>query len=76
MRVDTIVMRRDMEYFLVMYAVAITASFLGGHPVIKTFIAVSLFLIYGCYVLKSLKAVANLKHTRLRVRNRSLLFCP
>ncbi|MDD2541948.1 MAG: hypothetical protein PHH28_13020 [Desulfuromonadaceae bacterium] len=55
MRVDTIVMRRDMEYFLILYAVAITASFLGGHPVIKTFIALALFLTYGGYVLKTLK---------------------
>ena len=55
MRVDTVVMRRDMEYFLVLYTVAITASFLGGHPVVKTFIAMSLFLIYGGYVLKTLR---------------------
>ncbi len=55
MRVDTIVMRRDMEYFMVMYAVAIAASFLGGHPVVKTFIAMALFLTYGGYVLKTLR---------------------
>lgn len=55
MRVDTVVMRRDMEYFLILYAVAIAASFLGGHPVIKTFIALSLFLCYGGYVLKTLR---------------------
>ena len=41
MRVDTVVMRRDMEYFLVLYTVAITASFLGGHPVVKKFIAIA-----------------------------------
>src|SRR5450759_2169831 len=35
MRVDTVVMRRDMEYFLILYGIAITASFLGGHPVVK-----------------------------------------
>jgi cation:H+ antiporter len=44
-----------MEYFLILYAVAITASFLGGHPVIKTFIAMALFLTYGGYVFKTLK---------------------
>ncbi|GFE59979.1 sodium:calcium antiporter [Geobacter sp. AOG2] len=54
MRVDTVVMRRDMEYFLVLYAVAITASFLGGHPVVKTFMALALFLAYGGYVLRTL----------------------
>lgn len=55
MRVDTVVMRRDMEYFLILYAIAITASFLGGHPIIKTFIALALFLAYGGYVLKTLR---------------------
>ncbi|MDD2850623.1 MAG: hypothetical protein PHY09_01835 [Desulfuromonadaceae bacterium] len=55
MRVDTVVMRRDMEYFLILYAVAIGASFLGSHPVIKTFIALALFLAYGGYVLKTLR---------------------
>ena len=39
MRVDTVVMRRDMEYFLILYTVAIAASFLGGHPVVKTFVS-------------------------------------
>jgi len=55
MRVDTTVMRRDMEYFLVLYTVAIAASFLGGHPVVKTFIALALFLSYGGYVFKTLR---------------------
>ncbi|KAB0667512.1 sodium:calcium antiporter [Oryzomonas japonica] len=55
MRVDTIVMRRDMEYFLALYALAIAASFLGGHPVIKTFIALVLLLVYGGYVLRTLR---------------------
>jgi cation:H+ antiporter len=55
MRVDTVVMRRDMEYFLALYALAIAATFLGGHPVIKTFIALVLLLVYGGYVLKTLR---------------------
>lgn len=55
MRVDTVVMRRDLEYFMIMYAVAIAASFLVGHPVFKTFIALALFMTYGGYVLKTLK---------------------
>jgi len=55
MRVDTIVMRRDMEYFLALYALAIAASFLGGHPVVKTFIALVLLLVYGGYVLSTLR---------------------
>ena len=56
MRVNTTVMRRDMEYFLVLYAVAIAASFMVGHPVIKIFIALSLLLTYGGYVLKTLRS--------------------
>lgn len=63
MRVDTVVMRRDMEYFLVLYAVAIAASFLGGHPVIKTFIALALFLFYGGYVLKTLRCENDACHS-------------
>jgi len=55
MRVDTIVMRRDMEYFLVLYALAIAASFLWGHPVVKTFIALVLLLVYAGYVLRTLR---------------------
>lgn len=59
MRVDTSVMRRDMEYFLALYAVAIAASFLGEQPVIKTFIALVLFLAYCGYVLTTLRGGAG-----------------
>lgn len=62
MRVDTVVMRRDMVYFLIMYSVAIAAAFLGGHPVIKTFIALVLFLSYGSYVLKTLRCEGDACH--------------
>lgn len=55
MRVDTVVMRRDMEYFLILYGVAILASFIVNHPVFKTFIAMALFVTYGGYVLKTLR---------------------
>ncbi|RII30959.1 MAG: hypothetical protein CXR30_03895 [Geobacter sp.] len=55
MRVDTAVMRRDMEYFLALYSIAIIASFLGAHPVVKTFMALALLLCYGGYVLKTLR---------------------
>ena len=56
MRVDTTVMRRDMEYFMVLYAVAVAAAFLGGHPVVKMFIALVLCLIYGGYVFTTLRS--------------------
>ena len=62
MRVDTVVMRRDMEYFLVLYSIAIAASFLGGHPVVKTFIAMALLLTYGGYVLKTLRCENDICH--------------
>lgn len=54
MRVDTVVMRRDMEYFLVLYALAIFSTFLS-HPVLKVFIALTLILCYGAYALKTIK---------------------
>jgi cation:H+ antiporter len=55
LRVDTVVMRRDMEYFLTLYALAILCTFFS-HPVLKVFIALTLILCYGAYVLKTLKA--------------------
>jgi cation:H+ antiporter len=54
MRVDPIVMRRDMEYFLVLYFLAIVSTFLA-HPIFKMVIALTLILSYGAYVLKTLK---------------------
>jgi cation:H+ antiporter len=56
MRVDTAVMRRDMEYFIVLYTLAIATTFLGGHPVIKVFMALVLVFFYGGYVLTTLRA--------------------
>ena len=54
MRVDTVVMRRDMEYFLALYSLAILCTFLS-HPVLKVFIAMALILCYGAYALKTIK---------------------
>jgi len=54
MRVDTVVMRRDMEYFLALYTLAILCSFLT-HPVLRVFIAMTLFLCYGAYALKTIQ---------------------
>ncbi|HJV64693.1 MAG TPA: hypothetical protein VJ550_03050 [Geomonas sp.] len=55
MRVNTVVMRRDLEYFLILYAVAIACTFLN-HPVLKIFIAMTLFISYGAYALKTLSS--------------------
>ena len=54
MRVDTVVMRRDLEYFLALYALAILCTFLS-HPVLRVFIAMTLLLCYGSYALKTIK---------------------
>ncbi len=54
MRVDTVVMRRDMEYFLALYSLAILCTFLS-HPVLRVFIAMTLLLCYGAYALKTIK---------------------
>jgi cation:H+ antiporter len=54
MRVDHVVMRRDMEYFLVLYFLAIISTFLS-HPIFKVVIALTLTLSYGAYVLKTLR---------------------
>ena len=62
MRIDTIVMRRDMEYFLVLYTLAIASTFLGGHPVMKVFIALVLILFYCGYVFKTLKRGNSSSH--------------
>jgi cation:H+ antiporter len=59
MRVDTQVMRRDMVYFLMLYSLAIGASFVAAHPVIKVFIALVLILLYGNYVLQTLRGKTN-----------------
>jgi len=58
MRVDTVVMRRDMEYFLALYSLAIVCTFLT-HPVLRVFIAMTLFLCYGAYALKTIKGNHN-----------------
>lgn len=58
MRVDTVVVRRDMEYFLALYSLAIVCTFLP-HPVLRVFVAVSLFICYGAYALKTIGNGSN-----------------
>jgi cation:H+ antiporter len=55
LRVNPIAMRRDLDYFLVLYILAIGATFLATHPVLKLFIALVLVLLYGNYVLQTLR---------------------
>lgn len=54
MRVDPVVMKRDMEYFLALYFVSIMSTFFT-HSVIRLAVAVTLILSYGAYVLKTLR---------------------
>jgi len=54
MRVDTVVVRRDLEYFLALYALAIACTFVT-HPVLRVFVALTLILCYGAYALKTIK---------------------
>lgn len=63
MRVDTQVMERDMRYFLILYSVAIGAAFLPAYPVIKIFIALLLCLLYGNYMLQTLRSKNSLEVT-------------
>jgi len=58
MRVDCTVMRRDMEYFLSLYSLAIVCTFLH-HPIIRVFVAMTLFMCYGAYALKTIKGNQN-----------------
>ena len=54
MRVDPVVMRRDMEYFLILYFVAIMCTFIS-HPVLRISIAITMTLSYAAYALKTLR---------------------
>ncbi len=61
MRVDTRTMERDMRYFLILFTLAVAASFLGTHPVIKVFIALLLVVFYGTYVMQTLRGENSLE---------------
>jgi cation:H+ antiporter len=54
MRVEVWVIKRDLEFFLAVYIIAIISSFLN-HPILKLFIAVGLALAYAVYVFRTLK---------------------
>jgi len=59
MRVDTAAMRRDIEYFLVLYSVAIVSTFLISHPVFKVTIALILLFSYCAYVVRTLTGTSG-----------------
>ena len=74
MRVDTNVIRRDMEYFLVLYLIAILSSF-ADSPGMKRVISVSLLLAYGAYVRNTLSG-GNSGHAVLETDLDPCYFAP
>ena len=58
-RIDPIVMARDLRYFLVTYGLMIAASFLPWHPV-KIGLGIGLLGLYGYYVYQTLKQPGEL----------------
>lgn len=58
MPIDTVVMLRDLHYFALAYLIAVLSSFIPSHK-IKIFVAISLFVIYGIYVFKTLRKASK-----------------
>ena len=54
MNVDLSVFERDLTYFLIVYGIAILTTFIHNHKVIRTIIAIVLFVAYLIYVKKTL----------------------
>jgi len=59
LRVNAVTLRRDMEYFLILYPLAIFASFLGNYPAVKRVTALLLLLSYCAYAVASLRGDDN-----------------
>lgn len=55
MNVDITVLKRDQEFFLIVYSIAILSAFLGSH-ILKLVVAVGLVLAYAVYVLQVLRS--------------------
>jgi cation:H+ antiporter len=53
MKVNTIILSRDMKYFLMVYSLAIAATFIPIHP-LKLVVAFLLLGLYGYYVFRTL----------------------
>ena len=54
LRVNTKIMQRDMEYFALLFVMAISATFLTAYPLLKTLIALLIIAFYGVYVFQTL----------------------
>lgn len=50
MHMDLDVLSRDLTFFIILYGLAIIASFFHGHFLLKLGVALILFLAYACYV--------------------------
>lgn len=58
-RINPVILERDVRFFLIVYAAAIAASFVSSHT-IKVGIAVVLVLLYGYYVVRTLSEEGEL----------------
>jgi len=54
MNVDLSVFERDLTYFIIVYGIAVATTFIHNHKVIRTIIALILFVAYLIYVKKTL----------------------
>jgi cation:H+ antiporter len=54
MPVNSVIILRDLHYFAIAYTIAILSSFISYHP-IKHVMAVGLLVIYGVYLVKTIK---------------------
>lgn len=53
-RIDPVVMKRDLKFFLITYSTVILASFIPSHP-LKIAMGIALFGAYGYYVYQTLQ---------------------
>jgi len=53
MNADLSVIERDLTFFIIIYGIAVTTTFIHNHPAIRTTIAVLLLLSYGIYIKKT-----------------------
>jgi cation:H+ antiporter len=61
MQVNTIVLERDMRFFLIVYALAVASSFVP-FPLLKYGVAVALVALYAYYVRRTLSDASEVEH--------------
>ncbi|MEZ0537254.1 sodium:calcium antiporter [Caldicellulosiruptoraceae bacterium PP1] len=50
MNADLSVFERDLTFFIIIYGIAVSTTFIHNHPLIRTTIAILLLLSYGLYI--------------------------